>query len=130
MNQNRGELLRQFLQWRRQRTKGGRFFAGGRGGQFGGRFGRFQGGTEPAVDQEGEDIQLMNAEQRAQYRQRLEFRINWLEKRLAQAVSALEELDAFEAAEAGEGRTAASADPFAAKTAVAAAQAGGEKEGQ
>lgn len=123
MNQNRGELLRQFLQWRRQRAGAGRF------GRFaGGGFGRFQGGTDPMADPQTEDIQLMSAEQRAQYRQRLEFRINWLEKRLAQAVSALEELEAFEAA--GEETAPAAAGPFAVKTAVAAGQADGEKDGQ
>ncbi|MEW6301066.1 MAG: hypothetical protein AB1671_25590 [Thermodesulfobacteriota bacterium] len=118
-NQNRGERLRQFLQWRRQQAGGGRFgrFQGGMGpGQFGGggRFGRFQGGMDLGAGQGTEDIHSMDAEQRAQYRQRLEFRINWLEKRLAQAVGALEELDAFEAAEAGGEAPAPAADPFAA----------------
>ncbi len=130
--QNRGERLRQFMQWRQQagggrlnQFQGGQFdggpgfgrFQGGMGRrQFGGgmgRFGRFQGGMGPGFGQGGDeagDLQAMDAEQRAQYRQQLEFRIDWLEKRLTQAVQELEELDALEATEATE---MPPSDPFA-----------------
>jgi hypothetical protein len=131
-NQNRGEWLRQFLQWRRQQAVGGRFgrFAGGMGPrQFGRgrRLGRFQGGMDLGDGQGAEDIHSMDAGQRAQYRRRLELRIDWLEKRLAQAVNALEELDAFEAAEAG-GEAPAAADPFAgAENATAGSEQAGSE---
>lgn len=132
--QNRGERLRQFMQWRQQAGGGrfGRFQGGMGGGQFGGggrlgrfqggmgggQLGRFQGGMGPGngVEFPPEDIHAMDAEQRTQYRRQLEFRIDWLEKRLTQAVNTLEELDALEAAEAGQatGAEMSLADPFAA----------------
>jgi hypothetical protein len=118
-NQGRGERLRQFMQWRQQQGGGGgQGQFGGGGGRFGGfqggmgqgpfgagRFGRFQGGMgqgqfggREGLAPENEDITAMDVEQRSRYRQQLEFRIDWLEKRLAQTTQALEELDALEAA--------------------------------
>jgi hypothetical protein len=149
-NQGRGELLRQFLQWRRQQGGGGAGQFGGGGqrfgflqgsmggagrlagrvqggtgrGQFGqgpGRFGRFQGGMgQEQGEDDGplsqftpDDIAGLDPAQRVNYRQRLQIRLDWLEKRIAQTMTALEELDALEAAEAESEQTEAEVTEFA-----------------